>query len=90
MGCVILRIGLAGIFVFTWQTFRPESGWARALCSSAILLLTLDGSYAVAQLFVTTGYAAIVVIAFLPPASCLRSSAAGGKPRGADAQRKFA
>ena len=83
MGCVILRIGLAGIFVFTWRTFRPEGGWARALCFGGILLLTLDGSYAVAQLFATTGYEAVVVIAGSGPViavSILLSALAFGWP----------
>jgi len=83
MGCIVLRIGLAGIFVFTWQTFRRESGWARALCFSAILLLTLDGGYAVAQLSATTSYEAIVIIAGSGPVisvSILLSALAFGWP----------
>jgi hypothetical protein len=61
IGSVVLHLGLAGIFVFTWRTFRPETGWARAFCFSAILLLTAGGSYYIAQLCANAGYEAVVV-----------------------------
>jgi hypothetical protein len=73
-GCIILRVGLAGIFVFTWQTFRHASGWARALCFGAILLLTVDGIYAVVQLSATTSYEAVVSVAGSGPMIALSIS----------------
>ena len=44
VGGIILRVGLAGIFIFTWQTFRAEAGWAKAFAIAGILLLPGPGS----------------------------------------------
>ena len=61
--CVILRVGLAGIFLFTWQTFRPKSMWGKSFFLTGAALLAADGLNSIARLLVAPGYDALVAIA---------------------------
>jgi hypothetical protein len=44
-----MAIGAAAIYVFTWKTFRPERGWARAIvaagCASVAIGYAIEAGY---------------------------------------------
>jgi len=69
VGAIILRVGLAGIFVFTWQTFRAEAGWARALTIVGILLLAANTVHGFIALLNAPSFDAAVVVAGRGPAT---------------------
>jgi hypothetical protein len=62
-GIVLLRIGLAGIFVFTWQTFRAEARWARAYTVLAALMLAAITANDIAEIASAASYEAAVALA---------------------------
>jgi len=41
LASVLMNVGWAAVWVFTWRVFRPEATWARLLASAAIALLLL-------------------------------------------------
>jgi len=63
VGSIIMRFGLAGIFVFTWKTFRPDAGWARTLTFVGIALLAINGAHGITALLAAPSYEAAVVFA---------------------------
>jgi hypothetical protein len=62
VGTLILGVGLAGILVFTWQTFRAEAGWAKALTIVTILLLAANAAHGIAALSSAPSFEAAIVI----------------------------
>jgi hypothetical protein len=48
IGSFLTQLGVALIYAFTWQVFRPGAGWAKALVAagSAIMLASLVGTAA--------------------------------------------
>jgi len=68
-GTLILRVGVAGIFVFTWQTFRAEAGWAKALTSAAILMLAAVTVHGIAELASAPRFDAAVALVTSGPAA---------------------
>jgi hypothetical protein len=63
VGGIILRVGLAGIFIFTWQTFRAEAGWAKAFAIAGILLLAVNTAHGIAGLLDAASFEAAIVFA---------------------------
>jgi hypothetical protein len=67
VGGLVLRVGLAGIFVFTWQTFRAEASWAKALTIVGVLLLTANAVHGIAGLSAAPSFEAAVSFAGTGP-----------------------
>ena len=55
-GTIIVRVGLAAMFVFTWKAFRPGSRWAMGGCALAALVLTVNGFQAVRVLYAASSF----------------------------------
>ena len=55
-GTIIVRVGLAAMFVFTWKAFRPGSRWAMGGCALAALVLTVNGFQAVRVLYAAPSF----------------------------------
>jgi hypothetical protein len=56
VGTVIVRVGLAAMFVFTWKAFRPDSRWAMGGCALAALVLAVNGLQAVEVLYAAPSF----------------------------------
>jgi hypothetical protein len=52
LGGVMMNVGWAAVWVFTWRVFRPEATWARALASGAIAALLLFAGVSAARALV--------------------------------------
>lgn len=55
-GTIIVRVGLASMFVFTWKAFRPDSRWAMGGCVLAALALAVNGFQAVQVLYAAPSF----------------------------------
>jgi hypothetical protein len=68
-GIVVLRVGLAGIFVFTWQTFRAETAWAKAFTLVAIGMLAAITVHGIGELSRAPSFEAAVALEVSGPAA---------------------
>lgn len=60
LGAVLMNVGWAAVWLFTWRVFRPEAGWARMVASGAIAGLLLLAGVSVSRALTVASPEALV------------------------------